>query len=132
MYLILGICPRSHLKMQRAALSERPARRQSLFRGDPDRGGIAAILKVDGLEIGDALLGDIVADHAVAFHLQLVHVDVVGIEGLGAVGDQAGLDQRLAQEAGGDGVGPEKTAPCFVDGSYPAAIAGRSAFFRGG
>ena len=45
---------------------ERPARRKALFRGDPDRSLIAAVLEVDLLQIFDAFLGNVVADAAFA------------------------------------------------------------------
>jgi hypothetical protein len=49
---------------------------------------------VSGLE---PLLGDVVADHPVALALQLVDVDIHGVEGPGALGDDAGVQQRLDQ-----------------------------------
>src|SRR5215831_18898482 len=95
MYLIFGI-----VTHQYADGSPRTARRPvncALFRGDPDGCSVAALLEVDLLQILYTFLGDVVANHALALGLQFIHVDIGRIKGLGALGDQAGLEQRLNQ-----------------------------------
>ncbi|ABS61649.1 hypothetical protein Plav_0026 [Parvibaculum lavamentivorans DS-1] len=85
------------------------------------RGGDAYILQrigigaeIDLLQIADAVLGDIVADHAVAFMAQLFHVHIGGVEGLGAVGDDAGLEQRLDEHAEDVGAFLHALAAVFI------------------
>ena len=78
-----------------AALTPRAAARVALQR-------LADELRVLGVDLAQLLdrgVGDVGADHLVGLAAQLLHVDPRRVGRLGAVGDDAGLEERLDQHA---------------------------------
>src|SRR5260370_11350246 len=80
-------------------LPYRAYRRRALGGAGDVLGPDAAALGIDLTQHDQHLLGDDVARDALAFGLELVHVDPHGIKRGGAPGDDAGMQQRLDQDA---------------------------------